>query len=329
MTTPEDTVKDLATSLRAWVAAGLISEDQARAIQSHEVTPADDRRVPLIAEVLGYLGGSLALIAAFILAGEFWPDLETWARLLLVGAGTVAFLAAGWFIKDTDNEAILRLSSFSWALGTVGVAFFFGLLADDVFDAKEETTALVASAAALGIGYVVYRLSPRSLQQLLLGGAAAAASLSLLAHLDQPPEEFYGLAIWAIGVAWLLLTWGDQLQPRITGYALGSFAALLGPQVMRFNDSGWPMLLGLATAGVLLTFSVGLRNTVLLGFGAAGIFIFVPQIIFEYFGDTIGVPLALFLTGVVLLGAALLVARLRTEVVSTEVVSEPDVEEQS
>jgi len=83
------------------------------------------------------------------------------------------------------------------------------------------------------------------------------------------------------------------------------------------------MLLGLVTAGVLLTFSVTLRNTILLGFGAAGIFIFVPQIIFEYFGDTIGVPLALFLTGVVLLGGALLVARLRTEVVS-----EPRVEEQ-
>ncbi|MDR9452235.1 MAG: hypothetical protein RI637_13580, partial [Acidimicrobiia bacterium] len=77
-------------------------------------------------------------------------------------------------------------------------------------------------------------------------------------------------------------------------------------------------------AGALLAFSVGLRNTMLLGFGAGGIFIFVPQIIFEYFGDTIGVPLALFLTGVVLLGAALLIARLRTEVVA-----EPDTEERT
>jgi hypothetical protein len=317
-------VKDLASSLREWVAAGLINEDQATAIRSHEAAPTDERRVPLIAEVLGYLGGSLALIAAFILAGEFWPDLEAWARLLLVGAGTLAFLAAGWFIKDADNEAIHRLSSFSWALGTVGVAFFFGLLANDVLGTKEETTALIASASGLAIGYVLYRLSPRSLQLILLGGAAVATPLALLAHLNQPPQEFYGLAVWAIGVAWAVLAWGNHLQPQITAYALGSFAALLGPQVMRFSDNAWPMLLGLATAGALLAFSVGLRNTMLLGFGAAGIFIFVPQIIFEYFGDTIGVPLALFLTGVVLLGAALLVARLRTEVVS-----EPDMEEQT
>ena len=249
--------------------------------------------------------------------------------MLLVGAGTAAFLAAGWFIKDTENDAILRLSSFSWALGTVGVAFFFGLLADDTFDAKEETTALIASAAALGVGYFLYRLSPRSLQQILLGGAAVATSLSLLANVDQPPDEFFGLAIWGLGIAWLLLTWGGHLRPEITGFALGSFAALLGPQVMRFGDSAWPMLLGLATAGALLTVSVTLRKTILLGFGAAGIFVFVPQIIFEYFGDTIGVPLALFVTGVVLLGAALLVARLRTEVVSTEVVSEPEGEERT
>lgn len=317
-------MKDLASSLRAWVSAGLIDEDQARAILSHEAEPSDERRVPLIAEVLGYLGGSLALIAAFILASEFWPDLESWARLLLVGAGTAAFLAAGWFIKDTQNDAVLRLSSFSWALATVGVAFFFGLLADDVFDATEETTALVASAAALIVGYFLYRLSSRGLQQILLGGAAVATPLALLAHLDQPPQEFFGLAIWGIGVAWLFLAWGNHLQPQITAYALGSFAALLGPQVMRFSDNAWPMLLGLATAGALLAFSVGLRNTMLLGFGAGGIFIFVPQIIFEYFGDTIGVPLALFLTGVVLLGAALLIARLRTEVVA-----EPDTEERT
>ncbi len=317
-------MKDLATSLREWVAAGLIDQDQATAIRSHEAAPTHERRVPLIAEVLGYLGGSLALIAAFILAGEFWPDLEAWARLLLVGAGTIAFLAAGWFVKDTENEAIHRLASFSWALATVGVAFFFGLLANDVLDMKEETTALFASASGLAIGYVLYRLSPRSLQQILLGGATLATSLTLLAHLNQPPQEFYGLAVWGIGVAWLFLAWGNHLKPQITAYALGSFAVVIGPQVMRSGDNAWSLLLGLATAGALLALSVGLRNTVLLGFGAGSLFIFVPQIIFEYFGDTIGVPLALFLTGVVLLGAALLVARLRTEVVA-----EPDLEEQS
>ena len=321
----EDThVKDLATSLKEWVTAGIIDQAQAEAIGSHEAAPVDERRVPLVAEVLGYLGGSLALIAIFILVGEFWTDLQLWARLLLVGAGTITFLTAGWFIKTVDNPAIRRLASFAWALGTVGVAFWFGLFAKDMLEAEPETTLLIASVAGWVVGYWLYRLSPRSLQQILVGGATVATALSLLAHLDQPPEEFYGLAIWGIGAAWLLLTWGGHLSPPATGYALGSLAVLLGPQFMRFDEAAWPLLLGLVTAGILLVFSVTLRNTILLGFGAAGIFLFVPQIIFEYFGDTIGVPLALFITGLALLGAALLVARLRTEVVT-----EPDTEVQT
>jgi hypothetical protein len=307
-------VKDLATSLREWVAAGLIDEDQAKAIGAFEAAPTEERRVPLIAEVLGYLGGALALIAAFILVGEFWADLEVWARLLLVGAGTAAFLAAGWFIKGVDNDAIRRLSSFSWALGTVGLAFWFGLLADNVFETEPETTVLIAAAAGLVAGFVLYRLTYRSLQQLLVGGALVAVAMSLLAHIEGLSEEFYGLTVWGLGIAWLWLAWGDLLKPKITAYALGSAGALLGPQVMRFDSVLWPLFLGLVTAALLLTFSVTLRNTILLGFGAGGVFLFVPQIIFEYFEDTIGVPLALFLTGLALLGGALLVARLRTQV---------------
>jgi len=311
-------VKDLATSVREWVAAGLINEDQARAIVSHETTPTDERRVPLIAEVLGYLGGALALIAAFILVGEFWADLEVWARLLLVGTGTAAFLAAGWFIKGIDNDAIRRLSSFSWALGTVGLAFWFGLLADSVFETEPETTVLIAALAGLVAAFVLYRLTMRSLQQLLLGGALVAVALSLLAHIDGLSEEYYGLTVWGLGIAWLWLAWGNQLKPQVTAYALGSAGALLGPQVMRIDSALWPLFLGLVTAALLLTFSVTLRNTILLGFGAGGVFLFVPQIIFEYFEDTIGVPLALFLTGLALLGGALLVARLRTHVVADQ-----------
>lgn len=307
-------MNDLENSLGEWVAAGLISADQAAAIRTHEGLAAPERRVPLIAEVLGYLGGSLAIIAAIILVQQFWADMETWARLLLVGAATVAFLAAGWFIRPVANAAVRRLSSFLWALGSVGVALWFGLFADDVFATREESTALIAAVATLVVALLLYRLATTALQQIVVAGATVAVALSALAHLERLPVEFYGLAVWGLGIAWLLLAWGRVLRPEPAADALGSLGALLGPQVMRFEEPAWPLLLGLVTAGALLGVSVALRQTVLLAFGAAGIFLFVPQIIFEFFGDTIGVPLALFLTGVVLLGGALLVARLRSEV---------------
>jgi hypothetical protein len=60
--------------------------------------------------------------------------------------------------------------------------------------------------------------------------------------------------------------------------------------------------------------SVAVRSIILLGFGAAGTFVFVPQLIIEFFGDSIGIPLALFIAGVLLVGISLLAIRLRRSV---------------
>jgi hypothetical protein len=81
-----------------------------------------------------------------------------------------------------------------------------------------------------------------------------------------------------------------------------------------FDSPGPGVILGVATAAALLAMSVRVHSTILLGFGTAGVFVFVPQVIVEFFGDSIGVPLALFVAGVVMLALALLVARLRLRV---------------
>jgi hypothetical protein len=51
-----------------------------------------------------------------------------------------------------------------------------------------------------------------------------------------------------------------------------------------------------------------------LGFGAAGVLLFLPQIVFEYLGDTLGAPLALLVSGVAILVGAFLTARLSGKV---------------
>ncbi|MDH5371716.1 MAG: hypothetical protein OEX97_02090, partial [Acidimicrobiia bacterium] len=63
----------LSEQLSRWTNAGFITEEQAGQIRSFETARAasEERRVPLIVEALGYLGGALAVIAVLILAQEF------------------------------------------------------------------------------------------------------------------------------------------------------------------------------------------------------------------------------------------------------------------
>src|SRR5512133_3692814 len=88
-------VDPLAAQLRRWAAEGLLTQDQAAAILAaeHPRTPrpaAPTRAVSVVVELLGYLGGILAIIGAVLLAARFWPDLATWTRLSLVGLAAAA-----------------------------------------------------------------------------------------------------------------------------------------------------------------------------------------------------------------------------------------------
>jgi hypothetical protein len=60
-----------------------------------------------------------------------------------------------------------------------------------------------------------------------------------------------------------------------------------------------------------MALSVGVRRTVLLGFGALAVFVYLLRLALQYLGETLGAPLALLVAGVVLLGVAVLTARLR------------------
>lgn len=74
----------------------------------------------------------------------------------------------------------------------------------------------------------------------------------------------------------------------------------------------WPVL-GLVAGLLLMAGSVWLRETVLLGLGVAGLFVYIPMTIFELFGESLGVPVALLITGLVLLAVVAATVRLRPQ----------------
>ena len=92
MPTPAQPLRDL---LDRAVAVGILSTYQADAVVALDAQPAPGaRRGAVIAEVLGYVGGALAVVAALFLGAELWDELGPWPRVLLLGAVAVACLGA-------------------------------------------------------------------------------------------------------------------------------------------------------------------------------------------------------------------------------------------
>ena len=82
---------DLDALVRRWVAAGIITPEQAQRIATDQrVQPSPRRRtrdaMPLVIEALAYLGGVVILVAAGLLTGLYWSELGTGGRLARYGA---------------------------------------------------------------------------------------------------------------------------------------------------------------------------------------------------------------------------------------------------
>ena len=297
-------------TLEAAVAHEIITEGQARDIESLEPVPAVPgpaaRLGPLVAEAVGYVGGALAVVAGFVLAGQYWEDLRPAARVAVLAIAAVATLGAGAFLRAVDGP-LDRLRGVLWVLSAAAMGGTVGVALQEYTDLVGERIGVAAAVAAAAYGLVLWRLRVRALQQLVVAISVAVTVVAGMATLDL--DDFAGLALWSVGVAWLLLAWQGWIQPYLTGLLAGSAAALVGPSITPDDRYGWILVVGLLTAIALIGLSIPLRLTPLLGLGIFGIVSYVPRIIFQFFGDSLGAPLSLLLTGLVLVSAALAIAR--------------------
>ncbi|MGH7571807.1 MAG: DUF2157 domain-containing protein [Gemmatimonadota bacterium] len=305
-------MKDLEARLTRWVRAGLVSEEQARAIRAAERA---EREAPeessLAATALGYLGASVALAGGVVAASREWADMGTGSRLALAAGATLLLLAAGWVVRRREHPALGSLDGFLWFLSAGGAAFTAGLVGHDVLDLEGRTMALLAGLVTALWALPLWRIRPAPLQEIAVVVGLAVFVEAFLHHLPGPPNVLHGLPLWGLGAIWALLAWGEVLPDRRRSFALAGVALLLGAQILSFGWRDVGLVLGIGTAVALLAASVGLKSMLPLGFGAAGVLLFLPQIVFEYLGDTLGAPLALLVVGGALLGAAFLTARLR------------------
>ncbi len=316
-----------------WVAAGLLTAEQAERIAAYEAEhgvteppppppssppPADRRRSPGVAgaEAIGYVGAALVVSALGRMLAELWRELTTTGRLTLAGLVAVLALAAATGLQRMPRPALQRLTSVLFSVGVLAVAWFAGLVADEVVGARGAVIAVTASAAAAAFAVPLYLWRPRGLPQTTALAAVLATVLSLLALPTLTPDTFwFGLVAWAVGVAWLLAGLGRWVLPAGLAGVLGGAVALLGVQFAAFDGERLALLaLGVATAGALVGLAVRADTLHHLVVGAIGLFVLVPQVVFELFGDALGAPAALLVVGLLLVLLAVGLGRAGQEV---------------
>jgi uncharacterized membrane protein len=299
----------LADDLKRWMDAGLIDAGTADAIERFESERPGVGRVGRGMEAVAYLGAVLILVALGILATEFWDRIQPWGKVTLSAAVTIVLFVAGLVLGRSEEPAVDRAQTFAWFLTVAAVALTAAVTMNEFAGTDQQDTFLYASVASLVVAIVLWWLRASVLQMVAMGATAGVTVVAAISHIESAPEWAFGLAFAGVGLVWLLLTWRGVFRPPRTSYALAAIG-ILSISFPEGDALPWP-LLGLGAALALMGLSVGLGENVLLGLGVAGLFVYIPMTIFELFGESLGVPVALLITGLVLLGVVVATVRLR------------------
>lgn len=310
---PTDDEGTLASLVARAVRDDIISDEQAQRMLSMTSGLQDGRgrggRLGgHVAEALGYVGAALVLIAGGVVAQQVWVDLTPWAHAVLLAVLAGVLMAAGAVVHGEPRTPLGRLGSVLWLLALGAVAGTASVVGEDLFDLEEAALGVAVTLPTTIVAGLLWRLRTRALQEVAVVAGLTASSVTLLALSAASLDDWGGLVVWSIGMAWFGLAWAGIVRPVRTGQVAGAVAALLGPLLM--VGAGRPgLVLGVVTAAAVVAASVVLRETALSGLGVLGLFVFIPQMVFEFFGDALGAPVALLLSGGLLLGVALWLAR--------------------
>lgn len=316
---------DVEDELRRWISAGVLEETAAGRIREFErmrhaetLEPAQER--PTVLEALLYLGVVVLGVGVFSLIAQQWGALESWARVATTSVPVALLLLAGLAMRTSDEPALQRGGQAAWL---VAVAMFAGALAVIVNeygpDARsgEDDRAMIlfVASATIALALGLWVTSPSHLQIVAVGGSAVFLAEALGNFPDDFSATLAGVVLLCIGVAGLALGEADWLSPRMSVRFVFAVLTVAGPfqaGVGGEQETAFELLTFVMAAGVL-ALGVVRGSFALVVVGVLGMFIALVTFIFEHFEEQIGAPVALMLSGALLVAAVLLLARFRSE----------------
>ena len=304
-------VDDLRDDLQRWVAAGLLTRGEAEGIAAHETAAAHaEGGISVLAEALGYAGSALAVAGIAAGLGQSWDSLRAGGRVAAVAVPTGLAVIAGWLLHSKTEPAFRRLMSLLWFLAIGGIAASAAVLIGEYADIDREWTVLVIGGAMAIPAFLLWLARRAVLQQMALLASLLVTMLGVFVIVPgEPNGTAVALACWALGLVWVVLGWRRWLKPPLATMVVGSLLASLAPS-FGAPDHEWMLTVGIVTGVALMALSVKAGAVAVLTVGTVAVFGYVTAVVLHYFGDQLGVPLALMVIGAVFIALALLASRL-------------------
>jgi hypothetical protein len=315
-------VGDPREHIEAWRRAGLIDEPLAARLLEHErgrlasasAAPAGEDR-PGIIEALLYLGLTIAGAGVFFLIAQQWDELRSWSRLMLIAVPAVLSFVAGTAMLTSSEPGVRRGGNVAWLLtvaliaGSLAVGFNEFATDDGLDDERWMILAVatVTSVAAL----VLWAIAPSNPQVLAVAGSAIFFGEALGAWPDDYTQRLAGCTIAIAGLLLLAATEADVFRPR--PLARAASAVLVGGGAFHAGIESavkWETLAFLAGAG-LIAAGVWRRSFTYIATGTGTLLVALITFMFEHFEDRISAPLALMLSGGLVVAAVLVLIQVR------------------
>jgi len=264
-----------------------------------------------VVEALGYLGAVIAIAAGASVVMHFWHNLPASAELAFFGVVAVGLLATGAVLRTGDEPALGRLRSVLWLLSTISAASFVAVLADQIWHLSGGTVALLAEGAGTVYAIGLWWRTRATLQHLaVFAGAAALVATAINQVAPGTAAWGPGLGVWVLSALWGVAVYRGYLVPQTAGLVAAGVGLLGGAEsVMQVSAAG--QVLAVGTVAVLLAAGVALRRVLLLGFGAVGAIVILPQTADRYLPHSAAAALSVCVVGLILLGSALWLAMTR------------------
>jgi hypothetical protein len=258
------------------------------------------------------VGAAIALAAVAILLADRWKDLNLGGRVGIVGLLTVVVASAGFALRKSEKDPLERLVSVLLTASVLGATWIVGILLAESTALRDFDVALITAAAALVMSVALYRWRARALPLLAMLASSLAIVIATFSRPALNQEGLWaGLAVWSLGALWVLLAWGRWLKPEPIAAVAGSPVAIVGAMVgSASGGSKVAMLaLGLVTAGAFMTRAVLRGTTYLVAIGAVGVLVFLPWLVIDLFGNTIGALVSMAAVGLLLVLVSVRLAR--------------------